>query len=117
KKKDFPLEDLTLQFLIDFDYYLKTKSDHKQVTINKEIQRFRKIVRVAYGEGVIQQDPFFLYKAKKVRPKVVYLTENELRKLENHKFKLARLERVRDMFVFCCYTGLPYREMTNLKPE
>lgn len=117
KRKDIPLEQLNLQFLEDFDYYLKTQRNQRQVTINKEIQRFRKIVKTAYGEGIIDQNPFYLYKAKKVKTKIIYLDAEELRRLENQEFKKDKLKRVRDMFVFCCYTGLPYTEMKNLKPK
>ena len=46
--------------------------------------------------------------------KVIYLTPEELFELENYLFSQPRLDQVRDLFVFCCYTGLPYQEMSNL---
>ncbi len=56
KKNDYLLEDLKPQFLIDFDYYLKTELNQVQVTINKTIQRFRKPIKVAVGEGSLTRD-------------------------------------------------------------
>lgn len=114
KKKNILLENINLKFLDDFDYYLKTQKKFKQVTINKSIQRLRKIIKLAIAEGFIVTDPFLLYKPKKVLNNVIYLTPEELFELENHNISQLRLNQVRDLFVFCCYTGLPYQEMTTL---
>lgn len=114
KKKNVLLENITLKFLDDFDYYLKTQKSFKQITINKSIQRVRKIIKLAIAEGFIVTDPFLLYKPKKVINNVTYLTTEELIELENHNLSQPRLNQVRDLFVFCCYTGLPYQEMSTL---
>ena len=114
KKRDIPLENLKLHFLEDLDHYLKVKKGQKQVTINKAIQRLRKIIKVAFAEGLVKREPFTLYKPKRARKKVVYLSVEELRDLENYHFQLPRLELVKDLFIFCCYTGLAYREMKEL---
>src|SRR5690606_18482152 len=115
KKKDYPLEKLNQQFLDDFEYYLKTAKNQKQVTINKAIQRFRKPIKIAISEGYLDKDPFMLHKPKRVIKSVVFLSQKELEKIENHSFHQSRLELVRDLFIFCCYTGLAYNEMNNLK--
>lgn len=116
-KNDIPLDELKLQFLEDFDFYLKTKKKQKQITINKSLQRLRKVVKVAHAEGLINPDPFALHKPKRVRKMVTYLSVEELETLETYDFKLSRLELVRDLFVFCCYTGLAYREMKELRKK
>jgi len=115
KKNDIPFEKLDLQFLEDFDYYLKTERNQKQITINKNIQRFKKVIKVAYARGIIDKNPFILYKTKPVRKEIVYLTQTELKKLETHIFIQPRLEFIKDLFLFCCYTGLGYFEMSNLR--
>jgi integrase len=117
QKNDFLLNDLSMKFINDLDFYLKSEKNHKQITINKTIQRLRKIVRLALAEGYIIKDPFVLYKPKKYHIKVVYLTVEELKLLEYYNFKQKRLSQVRDLFVFCSYTGLAYAEMSNLKKE
>ncbi|WP_366144545.1 site-specific integrase [Algibacter sp.] len=116
-KNDILLESINQNFLNDFDFYLKTEKGHKQITINKSIQRVRKIIKLALAKGYLKQDPFVLYRPKKYKTKVVYLSQIELEKLENHIFKQTRLNQVKDMFVFCCYTGLAYQEMSILKEE
>lgn len=117
KKSDVLLSNLTIKFLEDLDFYMKSEKLHKQVTINKCIQRVRQIIRLAISEGYLEKDPFILYKAKRYKKEVVYLTHEELQLVEKHSFSQTRLEQVRDMFVFCCYTGLAYAEMSNLKQE
>lgn len=115
KKRDFPMEKLNQQFLDDFEYYLKTVRNQKQVTVNKGIQRFRKPIKVAVSEGYLDKDPFLLHKPKRVAKSVIFLSQKELEKIENHHFSQKRLAIVRDLFVFCCYTGLAYHEMSELK--
>jgi integrase len=117
KKGDILLESINQNFLDDFDFYLKSEKKQKQITINKSIQRVRKIIKLALAKGYLKKDPFILYKPKKYESKVVYLNQKELGKLENHTFRQARLNQVKDMFIFCCYTGLAYQEMSTLKEE
>jgi integrase len=117
KRNDFLLEKLTLKFLDDLDYYLKSVKNHKQITINKTIQRVRKIIKLAISEEFLSKDPFILYKPKRVVKNVVFLTVDELKLLEEYSFKQKRLQQVKDMFIFCCYTGLAYQEMSILKAK
>ena len=114
QQDDILLTNLKLRFLTDLEHHLMEK-DMKQISINKTIQRARKIVRYAIAHDYLEKDPFLLFKPKSVRIDVVYLSPEELSKLENHKFDSDRLTKVRDCFVFCCYTGLPYREMADLR--
>jgi integrase/recombinase XerD len=111
------LEQLNMKCLNDFDYYLKVEKKLKQVTINKHIERLRKIIKLALAEGFLERDPFLLFKQKQVILQVVYLDNVELKLFEEHQFKQKRLQQVADMFIFCCYTGLPYQEMAVLNKD
>lgn len=106
KKNDYLLSNLNMSFLNDFIFYLKTDLSLKQITINKTIQRVKKIVKLAITEGLLDRDPFMAYKPSKVDINVVFLTSEELEQVENHIFSQRRLAEVRDCFVFCCYTNL-----------
>jgi len=117
KSADYPLKDLKQQFLSDFEFYLKTEKHIGQITINKIIQRFRKPVKIAVAEGYLDRDPFMLHKTKSVRTQVVFLSPEELQKFENYEFTQARLGFIKDLFVFCCYTGLPYNELMHLEQK
>lgn len=120
KSNDIKLKDLKANFLDDYDYYLKTEKDSSnsglaQSTINKAIQRFRKILKYAMSEGYLKLDPFIMHVAIPVKKKIIFLTQNELKKLERHEFKTTRIQNVKEYFVFCCYTGLPFKEMSLLR--
>ena len=116
-KNDLPMKELKLHFLHDFEYYLKTERKQSQITINKAIQRFRKPIKIAVAEGYLNKDPFVLHMPGKVKKSVIFLSREELDKLEQHDFSQPRLQLVKDLFIFCCYTGLAYNEMRRLKTE
>ena len=97
--------------------YLKTENKMQQSTLNKAIQRFRRVIKYAISEDYLDKDPFMLYKAKRLKKEVVYLSPKQLKKLEETNFSVARIQQIKDMFVFCCYTGLAFKEMTNLKKQ
>jgi integrase/recombinase XerD len=108
---------LNLQFLEDFDYFLKTERKQKQITINKEIQRLKTPIKRAISEGFIDRDPFILYKSKAIWKEVVFLSPEELMLLEEAVLKPKRLSMIQDLFIFCCYTGLAYNEMAHLEKK
>ena len=115
KAKDYPLKDLKLQFLVDFEYYLKTERHLSQITLNKAIQRFRKPIRIAVAEEFLDKDPFILHKSKRIKKEIVFLSPEELKQFENFEFAQPKLRLVKDLFVFCCYTGLAYNELSKLE--
>jgi integrase/recombinase XerD len=120
KSNDIKLKELKGNFLNDYDYYLKTEkgSSRKglaQSTINKAIQRFRKTLKFAISEGYLGVDPFMMHEAIRVKKRIVFLTESELTNLEKQQFNTERIQNVKEYFVFCCYTGLPFKEMSLLK--
>lgn len=117
KKSDMPLAELQGSFITDFEYYLKVEKKLRQITINKATQRLKKVVKEAIAQNVIDFNPFLLHKPKHVSIKVIYLTPEELKTVEEYPFIQKRLEEVRDMFVFCCYTGLAYNEMAHLEKK
>jgi len=106
-----------LQFLHDFEYYLKTEKKFLPNSVYKTIQRLRRVVRVSIGAEYLVKDPFVLHKANKPKIQVVFLSTEELETLENHQFTQPRLQQVKDWFVFSCYTGLAYNEIKNLRNQ
>ncbi len=117
RKNDLPLAKLKFQFITDFEYYLKTQLNMQQSTINKTLQRFKKMIAFAVAQDYIDKSPFLMHKPKSVKKEVVYLTKEELDGLRTKLIENERLEAVRDCFVFCCYTGLAFREMASLQAE
>jgi integrase len=114
-RSDYLLKDMSMAFITEFEFYLKAEKQFKQNTIYKTIQRLKQIVKLAVGLDYLAKDPFLLYKNKKPKKQVIFLSKEELETLEKHNFASERLQQVADMFIFCCYTGLAYTEMSNLK--
>lgn len=120
---DIRLVQLNYQFLTRFEQFLRTvppkKGQRKMQnnTVMKHIQRLRKIINVSLKMEWIGKDPFIKFKAKYTRTDRGYLTEDELELIETKKLKIERLEMVRDLFVFSCYTGLAYIDVMQLTPE
>jgi integrase/recombinase XerD len=116
-QNDFQLNRLKLQFIKDFEYYLRTKKDMQQSTINKTLQRFKKLVNFAVAHEYLDSNPFLMHKPKSVRNEIVYLQFEELKHLQEKELSNKRLAEIRDCFVFCCYTGLAFKEMSNLRED
>ncbi|MEL6976820.1 MAG: site-specific integrase, partial [Bacteroidota bacterium] len=81
------------------------------------IVNFKKIIRIALANEWITKDPFFHWKASWKSKEKQYLTQAELDTLREKRSFLPRLDLVRDIFVFCCYTGLAYADVKQLRQE
>jgi len=122
KRKAYYLSELNYKFIQDFEVFLRNHQpvDHQKPLTNngimKHLERFRKMINLAYRLEWINRDPFekFTLKYKKVEKE--FLSAIELSALENKELDLPRLSVVRDVFVFCCYTGLAFVDVMNLKP-
>jgi site-specific recombinase XerD len=116
KKSDLFLEELKVSFLSDFEFYLKTQEHIQHNTTMKYIQNFKKIVHLAQRNEWLQRDPFadFHCSFRKVDRNV--LSSTELQLLEEKEFTFRRLQTVKDLFVFSCYTGLAYIDVMSLSP-
>lgn len=115
KQRDVLIVDLKFSFITDYEYFLKTERNLQLSTLNKAIQRFRKVISFAISQAYLNKDPFYGYKAKRQKKEVVFLTSEQLKALEVKNFEIERLQQIKDMFVFCCYTGLGFKEMISLK--
>jgi len=114
-KEDIEFSDLNLEFVKDFEFYLRTVRDCSNNTTLKYIANFKKIVIRAIDQEIILKDPFKNFKGRKTKLVKKPLSTQELYELERHYFTTDRLNVVRDIFVFQCYTGLAYIDAFQLK--
>lgn len=123
KRNDITLAELNYRFVMDFESYLATSipQDHQKPLNNngimKHIERLRKMVNLAITLDWLPKDPFASFKKHFDKVERQCLNTEELASLANKEFKIDRLEHVRDMFLFSCYTGLAYIDMTQLTKE
>lgn len=120
KTTDVFLKQLNYKFVSDFETFLLNyypKGHPKSMshnTVMKHIQRLRKIITLAYHIEWIDKDPFIRWKPTFERTQREFLSTNELSNLETYEFPIERLDRVRDLFVFSCYTGISYTDIVKL---
>ena len=114
---DIKLTQLNFQFISDFEYYLKTKRKCNHNSTIKYIKNFRKVINLALKNEWIEKDPFAKYSAKTKEVKKDFLTQEELDEISNKNFNIRRLDQVKDTFIFCCYTGLAYVDVSKLTLE
>ncbi len=111
---DMFLTELNYKFIIDFERFLKQQKSMGNNTVMKHIERLRKMIGLAYKMEWIGKDPFIKFEAKYERKERTYLTLEELQAIENKLFTITRLQLIKDLFVFSCYTGLSYGDVMNL---
>ena len=81
KSKDIQFKAIRSSFLEQYEYYLKVEKNLQQSTLNKAIQRFRRVVKYAISEDYLSKDPFILYRAKRLKKTVLFLTPEQLKKV------------------------------------
>jgi len=112
-------KDFTESKLIEFQYYLQEELKLKNSTLLKRFSFLRWFLRWALRKKYISDNTFetFRPKLKTTQKKIIFLTQSELEKLKecNIPSQKQYLERVRDVFLFQCFTGLRYSDVVNLK--
>lgn len=115
KKKDISLHELRYSFITDFEHYLLTSQKLGINTVYKSIKQLKKIMRVCVDNEWMETNPFERFKCSYKEPERVVLTEEEIEQMLNTKFMNERLEEIRDVFIFCCYTGFAYGDVYKFK--
>ncbi|MCU7552858.1 site-specific integrase [Chitinophagaceae bacterium LB-8] len=112
---DISIKDLSFEFASDFEFYLKSQKSIDINTNAKYIKNLKKIVKECVAKGWLEKDPFMSFKLKAKASDRTFLTQHELDLLENKQFTIERLNHIKDIFLFSCYTGLAYIDLANLK--
>lgn len=106
KTDDLPLKQIDIIFVRNFEMYIRSNFKCRNNTVMKLMQKFCTVITLAHDTGIIQLNPFKLYNFHFDGTDRDVLTLDELQTLYNYKFVSKKLERVRDNYVFSCYTGL-----------
>ncbi|RXJ51302.1 site-specific integrase [Gelidibacter gilvus] len=120
KVDDIYLKQLNYRFICDFEQFLRAyRNPKKELVLSnngvmKHMERFKKMVNLAVKLEWIPKNPFNQFQLKFDKFDRQFLTERELELIENTHYNNARLERVKDCFMFSCYTGLSYVDVREL---
>ena len=116
--------ELTFDFfdekgLNDYVTYLRDIKEMRNSTIGKQLSFLKWFLRWAFKKGLHQNNAYDSYKPKlkSTQKKIIFLTWEELNKLREFEIPAAKqaLDRVRDVFLFQCFTGLRYSDVFNLR--
>ena len=99
---------------MDFEAYLKIEYKLDTNSSEKLMRIFKRITTMCFKNGQMSKDLFCDHKLKKVKKDRGYLTNAELESIIDYKPDNKRLEKVRDIFLFCCFTGYDYSTTTAL---
>lgn len=113
--EDKPLQELRLAFVTEFEHYLLTVDQLHSNTAHKYIKNLKKIMNMAVALDWVPSNPFQMFKCSYTNPDREILTQPELDTIMNKEFSTPRLAEVRDVFIFCCYTGFAYSDVYKFK--
>lgn len=112
---DIPVTKINFAFLNDFEYYLRKVRKCANNSAVKYIKNLGKIVRICLGNGWLTVDPYINYKPKTQKVHRAALNKDELIAIVEKEMPVERLQLVKDIFLFSCYTGLAYVDVRKLK--
>ena len=114
---DINIEKIDHAFIMEYEFYLRSERKCANNTAVKYIKNFHKIINQCLANGWLNKNPFSNYKAKVKEVVRDFLSEVEIEQMMNKEFVSERLELVRDIFVFSCFTGSAYIDVKQLTPD
>ena len=117
KNTDVKLCELDHKFISDFHTYLKTTEGLQHNSATNIIKNLYRVINMAVKNKWLPANPFKSFSCNYINPVRHYLTETEIDSLVNKRFKIDRLTKVRDVFVFQIYTGLSFTDMESLTTD
>ncbi len=116
-RDDLFLKEINEDYIRKYELYLKTEKGCANNSAIKHLKIFKKMIRIALINDWLQKDPFAPIKFRQDEVHTEFLTMDELDSLINKDIQTKRLSQIRDVFVFCCFTGLAFVDVKGLRPE
>ena len=115
--KDIPMKEINNAIIQDYIHFLKSKKNLQENTVIRYMKVVKKITNMALANDWIDKNPFMNIHFHEQEVHKEFLTKEELEILRTKVFNVPRLELVRDIFLFQCWTGLAFIDVSELKPE
>jgi len=118
--EDILLKKFNYGFIVDYKQYVRrykpaTRNNCTNNGAMKHMERLKKMSRLAVRLEWLDKDPFINYKLKFKKTERQFLTEREVKRIEDIMFKVPSHEKIKDLFIFACYTGLSYVDVEALR--
>ncbi|QEC75251.1 site-specific integrase [Mucilaginibacter ginsenosidivorax] len=115
KVDDINIRSLDLEFIKKLYNWYRTDLELNHNSALKNIANMKKIVLDCVDNGWLVGDPFAKFEMTREDVDTVYLDKEEIQRIASKNIQNERLSRVRDLFVFCCFTGLSFIDVKQLK--
>ncbi|MFV0469848.1 MAG: site-specific integrase [Dysgonomonas sp.] len=115
--KDIPLKEVNHAFIQDYIHFLKVEKGLSENTLIRYMKVIKKITNMALANDWITKNPFVNIRFHEQEVHKEFLTKEELEILRTKEFDIPRLDLVRDVFLFQCWTGLAFVDVSELKEE
>jgi site-specific recombinase XerD len=116
-RNDLFLDELNFKFITDFEYFMKTEDAVKHNTALRYIRCLKKIINLAMQNEWITRNPFINYKCQYTRVNREVLNDEELQLLWDREIGIDRLDEVKNVFLFCCYTGYSFADVERISKK
>jgi site-specific recombinase XerD len=111
---DIDIKKINHAFITDYEFYLRSVRKCNNNTAVKYIKNFGKIIRICIANGWLDKSPFVNYKSKVKEVERAFLVKEEIQAIVSKEFATERLNQVKDIFLFSCFTGLAYIDVKKL---
>jgi len=111
---DISIKEVNHQFICDFETYLLSKHNYSKNSVTSLLKKLRHIIEVALNKEWIARNPYKDYKMHWQKTDRGYLTQSELETMIDFQYEDKRLEKVRDIFIFCAFTGMAHTDVKHL---
>lgn len=111
---DIDIKKIDHAFVTEYEFYLPSVRKCNNNTAVKYVKNFGKIIRICIANGWLEKNPFVNYKAKVKEVERAYLVQEEIQAIADKEFATERLNQVKDIFLFSCFTGLAYIDVKQL---
>lgn len=115
--KDIPLKEVNHAFIQDYIHFLKTEKGLSENTLIRYMKVIKKITNMALANDWMTKNPFVNIRFHEQEVHKEFLTKEELEILRTKEFDIPRLDLVRDVFLFQCFTGLAFIDVSELTEE
>jgi site-specific recombinase XerD len=115
KTDDIHIRQLNFDFVNQYEIWLKTIRKCCHNTSLKYISILKMIILYCKDNQWLDHDPFARFEMKKEDVEPIFLTKEEIQLIAEKEILNERLSRVRDIYIFCCFTGLAYADVEKLK--
>lgn len=116
-RDDILMSEMNKSFLDGLYNFIRVDLKISNNTAVGYIKKLKKVVTIAFNDGVISSNPFGTFKMQLETKDVTFLSLDEIKTIYNKEISIKRLEEVRDIYIFACFTGLAFIDVMTFEAD